>query len=620
MASITSPNMNLTIPTVGSQPGPTYAFDLNSSLTLIDQHDHTPGKGVQIVTAALNINANLSLNDFSLIDAISIVFTASGTASTTPNSLSVAPGGESPPQQDLWYTPNTGVPIQITKNGIVNTVASSIPGESYAAGTFFWTQEQDALPTTPANFDIGSITLRPNVALTTFGVTLSPASAISSQYSINLPLIPVLKNLVTLDTSGNMVADTNVDNSSIEISSNNLRVKALGIQASMIALNSLTTNQISLTANITQGQLAASALAWRSQTFNLSSTPAFNVLVATTANITLSGAQTIDGVAVVATNIVLVKNQSIPANNGVYNAAAGAWTRNTNYDTFGELNYAGVHVTSGTVGTGTNWFQNNVLTSLSDAQSWSKSSTVEFIVPAGVNKIFARQVGGGGGGAQGQTGNDGTNNGGGGGGGGAGSAEQITPILDVVALSSLAITVGHGGITDEAGGDSSIIGLSGAVSKVMAPGGAAGVPLTGATTYATATRDASPAFAGGNGGPNGSGGAGPRPGTAAATTTSVIGGTVIGAASGAIVSPSDNDPGAPGGGGGSSNRGPGGIGADFKPNVAGPANNGGDAPVNNKGAGGGGGSGGNEAGNKVGGLGGKAADGEITIYWLAGGA
>lgn len=52
-----------------------------------------------------------------------------------------------------------------------------------------------------------------------------------------------------------------------------------------------------------------------------------SVRAATTANITLSGAQTIDGVSVIAGDRVLVKDQSTGANNGIYVAAAGAWAR-----------------------------------------------------------------------------------------------------------------------------------------------------------------------------------------------------------------------------------------------------------------------------------------------------
>jgi hypothetical protein len=56
------------------------------------------------------------------------------------------------------------------------------------------------------------------------------------------------------------------------------------------------------------------------------------VRVATTANITLSGAQTIDGVSAVANDRVLVKNQSTGSENGIYVCASGAWTRASDFD------------------------------------------------------------------------------------------------------------------------------------------------------------------------------------------------------------------------------------------------------------------------------------------------
>jgi len=62
-----------------------------------------------------------------------------------------------------------------------------------------------------------------------------------------------------------------------------------------------------------------------------------SVRVATTANITLSGTQTIDGVSVVAGNRVLVKNQTTGAQNGIYVVAAGAWTRATDADSNAEV-------------------------------------------------------------------------------------------------------------------------------------------------------------------------------------------------------------------------------------------------------------------------------------------
>lgn len=59
--------------------------------------------------------------------------------------------------------------------------------------------------------------------------------------------------------------------------------------------------------------------------------------VATTANITLSGAQTIDGVSVVAGDRVLVKNQSTGADNGIYVCAAGSWSRSSDANVSSEV-------------------------------------------------------------------------------------------------------------------------------------------------------------------------------------------------------------------------------------------------------------------------------------------
>ena len=52
-----------------------------------------------------------------------------------------------------------------------------------------------------------------------------------------------------------------------------------------------------------------------------------SVKIATTANITLSGTQTIDGVAISADERVLVKDQSTASQNGIYLCKAGSWAR-----------------------------------------------------------------------------------------------------------------------------------------------------------------------------------------------------------------------------------------------------------------------------------------------------
>lgn len=68
---------------------------------------------------------------------------------------------------------------------------------------------------------------------------------------------------------------------------------------------------------------------------------------ATTTNITLSGAQTIDGVSVSSGDRVLVKNQNSAAQNGIYTVSANSWTRAADMDTAAEVAGSFVPITFG---------------------------------------------------------------------------------------------------------------------------------------------------------------------------------------------------------------------------------------------------------------------------------
>lgn len=59
--------------------------------------------------------------------------------------------------------------------------------------------------------------------------------------------------------------------------------------------------------------------------------------VATTANITLAGLQTIDGITLVADDRVLVKDQTTVSENGIYAASSGNWTRAVDWDGTNEI-------------------------------------------------------------------------------------------------------------------------------------------------------------------------------------------------------------------------------------------------------------------------------------------
>lgn len=97
---------------------------------------------------------------------------------------------------------------------------------------------------------------------------------------------------------------------------------------------------------VTKAQLDAAVQGWKWKE---------PVRAATTANITLSGAQTIDGVSVIAGDRVLVKNQSTGSANGIYVAASGAWSRAADYDAASELVGGTVFVSEGTANGNSQW-------------------------------------------------------------------------------------------------------------------------------------------------------------------------------------------------------------------------------------------------------------------------
>lgn len=81
-----------------------------------------------------------------------------------------------------------------------------------------------------------------------------------------------------------------------------------------------------------------------------------SVSIATTANITLSGEQTIDGV-LTSTSSVLVKNQTLGQNNGIYTSGSGAWVRRADTNTAATLESISVWVVNGTTNSNTGWSQ-----------------------------------------------------------------------------------------------------------------------------------------------------------------------------------------------------------------------------------------------------------------------
>lgn len=115
-----------------------------------------------------------------------------------------------------------------------------------------------------------------------------------------------------------------------------------------------------------------------------------SVAAATTANITLSGAQTIDGVAVTAGARILVKNQTTTSQNGTYTVSAGAWTRTPDMDLGVEFPGAFLFVEGGTVNSDTGWVCTNsgIVVVGTDPIAFAQfSGAGSFTVSGGLQKV-----------------------------------------------------------------------------------------------------------------------------------------------------------------------------------------------------------------------------------------
>lgn len=117
--------------------------------------------------------------------------------------------------------------------------------------------------------------------------------------------------------------------------------------------------------------------------------PVDPVKAATTANITLSGTQTIDGVSCLVGDRVLVKNQSTASQNGIYTVASGSWVKVSNDSLIGTL----VFVENGSTQndykyynkTGTSWILFSRTDTIQEGAGLSKVGTTISISNLGIN-------------------------------------------------------------------------------------------------------------------------------------------------------------------------------------------------------------------------------------------
>lgn len=239
-----TPNMSLPESTALVTTGPAWATNIESSLLLIDAHDHTAGKGVQIVTSSLSVNADLSFGNFSATGLTSTAFTSLNTTLGTNSRTYVVNG-------DLYFNNSAGTPIQITSGTSVNV--SGVGGITGLAGTTgaltfsnitkTFTFTQDAGKT--ANIIAGTVTIsEPGVAAASL-INLKSPVALAGTYDMTLPAaLPASTKYLQLSAAGVWTATDALDNSTLEVSAGSMRIKDLGVTTAKLAATSVTAAKI----------------------------------------------------------------------------------------------------------------------------------------------------------------------------------------------------------------------------------------------------------------------------------------------------------------------------------------------------------------------------------------
>lgn len=200
--TVISPNMNLPVPVVGTDPGPDWANNINACLSAIDSHNHTNGQGVPIGPQGLNINADLPMNNNNLTLARSLRFQSQSTALVGPADL----GELYELEVDLWYVDGAGNQVRITQGGSVTGATGTITGlpsgtasASFAGSTFTF----QSATNTPATLSAGPLIIGQPIS-GGFAVTMTPSVSQAANYSLTLPIaLPTSQSALVSDASGN---------------------------------------------------------------------------------------------------------------------------------------------------------------------------------------------------------------------------------------------------------------------------------------------------------------------------------------------------------------------------------------------------------------------------------
>jgi len=297
------------------------------------------GTGVDNGTSTITIGGNFEVSgafdlEFVVTGATALNLPTTGTSATLAGAETLTNKAMSGGSNTFTNIPNSALTNDsVTYNGV--TVALGASGTITATTT-------------------AALTVSTGLQLNS-GTTFDGSTAKTISIDSTVATLTAIQTLTNKSMSGSSNTFTNIPNSALTNSSVTIGTTNIALGGTSLTLGGLTS------VTVTQDPTAALELATKQYVDSVAQ--GLNVkascLWATTANITLSGLSTQAGGewtgTLTAGDRILVKNQSTAANNGIYAAAAGAWTRTTDADTWNELVSAFVFVQDGATLADTGW-------------------------------------------------------------------------------------------------------------------------------------------------------------------------------------------------------------------------------------------------------------------------